>query len=67
MDYKNYFNWLSSIYGTEINHYLRNVITAHFNDNLNIYAEDDLYEQSQKIIQNYSDKYLKINYIKLYK
>lgn len=67
MEYKNYFRWLEEIYRIEINQELRNVITNHFGDNLNIYTEQDMYEQSRKLILNYRDRYLHINYNKFYK
>lgn len=67
MEYKNYFKWLENTYRIEINQELRNVITNHFGDNLNIYTEQDMYEQSRKLILNYKDRYLQINYNKFYK
>lgn len=67
MEYKNYFKWLENTYRIEINQELRNVITNHFGDNLNIYTEQDMYEQSRKLIESYRDKYLQINYHKFYK
>ncbi len=67
MNLKNYFNWLSITYRIEINQYLQNVIQAHFEENLNIYTEQDMYEQSRKLIQSYTDRYLHINYNKFYK
>lgn len=67
MNWKNYFNWLSTTYRIEINQNLQNAIREHFGENLNIYTEQDMYEQSRKIIQNYTDKYLQINYNKFYK
>ncbi len=53
MDYKNFFRWLEIIYHIEINKELRNTLNEHFGDDLNIYTDQDLYEQSRKIIQNY--------------
>lgn len=67
MNWENYFNWLSITYRIEINQNLQNAIREHFGENLNIYTEQDMYEQSRKIIQNYTDKYLQINYNKFYK
>ena len=61
MNYKNFFNWLEQIYRLEINKELQNTLTEHFGDNLNIYTDQDLYEQSRKIIQKYKeDQYLQI-------
>ena len=57
MDYKNFFRWLELAYRIDINSELRNTLEEHFGENLNIYTEQDLYEQSRKIIQNYKDKY----------
>lgn len=57
MEYKNFFRWLEIAYHIEINKELRNTLTEHFGEDLNIYTEQDLYEQSRKIIQNYKYKY----------
>jgi len=67
VEYKNYFKWLENVYRIEISQELRNVITNHFGDNLNIYIEQDMYEQSRKLIESYKNKYLQINYHKFYK
>lgn len=53
MSWDNYFKALSKQYRIEINQTLKNVIREHFGENLNIYTEQDMYEQSRKIIQNY--------------
>ena len=58
MDYKNFFRWLELAYRIDINSELRNALAEHFGENLNIYTDQDLYEQSRKIIQNYKDKYI---------
>lgn len=65
MEYKNFFRWLELAYRIEINKELQNTIEEHFGDNLNIYTDQDLYEQSRKIIQTYKDKYINNN--KFYK
>lgn len=62
MKYKNYFKWLENTYRIEINQELRNVIINHFGDNLNIYTEQDMYEQSRKLIQSYTDRYKKTTF-----
>ncbi len=67
MNWKNYFNWLSNTYRIEINQELQNVIQAHFGEDLNIYTEQDMYEQTRKLIQSYTDRYLQMNYNKFYK
>ena len=62
MEYKNFFRWLELAYHIEINKELRNTLTEHFGEDLNIYTDQDLYEQSRKIIQNYkynTNKYKK--------
>ncbi len=61
MEYKNYFRWLEIAYHIEINKEIRNTLEEHFGENLNIYTEQDLYEQSRKIIQihQYTNKYKK--------
>lgn len=67
MEYKNFFSWLELAYHIEINKELRNTLTEHFGENLNIYTDQDLYEQSRKIIQTYKDKYLNYNKNKFYR
>ncbi len=61
MEYKNFFRWLELAYGIDINSELRNTLAEHFGESLNIYTDQDLYEQSRKIIQNYqyTNKYKK--------
>ncbi len=61
MEYKNFFRWLEMAYRIDINKELQNTLKEHFGENLNIYTEQDLYEQSRKIIQNYqyTNKYKK--------
>lgn len=53
MDWDNYFNSLSKQYRIEINQTLQNAIKEHFGENLNIYTEQDMYEQSRKIIHSH--------------
>jgi hypothetical protein len=67
MEYKNFFSWLELAYHIEINKELRNTLEEHFGKNLNIYTDQDLYEQSRKIIQTYKDKYLNYNKNKFYR
>ncbi len=67
MDYHNFFRWLEEYYRIEINKNLQNTIIEHFGEDLDIYTEQDLYEQSRKIIQTYKDKYLKKQFYKYYK
>lgn len=67
MNWSNYFRELEMAYRIEINQELRNTIQEHFGENLNIYTEQDMYEQSRKIIQNYKEKYLKNQFKKYYK
>ena len=64
MEYKNFFKWLEIAYNIEITRNLQNAIKEHFGDNLNIYTEQDLYEQSQKIIQTYKKQYYQTKYKK---
>lgn len=54
MNWKSYFRALEIAYRIEINHELQNTIKEHFGENLNIYTDQDLYEQTRKIIQEYS-------------
>ena len=67
MNWSNYFRELEMAYRIEINQELRNTIQEHFGENLNIYTDQDMYEQSRKIIQNYKEKYLKNQFKKYYK
>ena len=62
MEYRNFFKWLEMSYHIEINKELQNTLEEHFGVNLNIYTEQDLYEQSRKFIQNYKDKYINEKY-----
>lgn len=66
MDYKNFFKWLEITYRIDINKNLQNILEEHFGDNLNIYTEQDLYEQSRKIIQTYKENFLQYNKYKKY-
>ena len=58
MEYKNFFRWLELAYRIDINSELRNTLAEHFGENLNIYTDQDLYEQSRKIIQDYRERYI---------
>ena len=58
MDYNNFFRWLELAYRIDINSELRNTLVEHFGENLDIYTEQDLYEQSRKIIQDYRERYI---------
>ena len=58
MEYKNFFRWLELAYRIDINSELRNALVEHFGENLDIYTEQDLYEQSRKIIQDYRERYI---------
>ncbi len=61
MEYKSFSRWLELAYRIDINSELRNTLVEHFGENLNIYTDQDLYEQSRKIIQKYqyTNKYKK--------
>ncbi len=61
MKWKSYFKYLEIMYRIEINQNLQNAIIEHFGDNLNIYTEQDMYEQSRKIIQSYKNQKLNID------
>ena len=58
MDYKNFFKWLEDYYRIDIDKELQNTLSEHFGANLNIYTEQDLYEQSRKILQDYRERYI---------
>lgn len=64
MDYRNFFRWLEITYRISINKELQNTLVEHFGDELNIYTDQDLYEQSRKIIQNYKNEYFQNKYSK---
>ena len=55
MRYKNFFKWLEITYEIDINKNLQNILEENFGDDLNIYTEQDLYEQSRKVIQTYKE------------
>lgn len=67
MEYNNFFKWVENYYKVDINNKLRNTLAEHFGDDLNIYTDQDLYEQSQKNIQTYKEKYINQNNYKYYK
>jgi hypothetical protein len=64
MEYKNFFRWLELLYKIDINRELRSALVEHFGVDLDIYTEQDLYEQSRKIIQTYKDKCINTKYYK---
>ena len=66
MNWDNYFKMLEITYKIEINQELRNNLKEHFGDNINMYTEQDLYEQSRKIIQNKSNTYCRKNTRQIY-
>lgn len=53
MDWERYFMALEMLYRAEINQELRNAIKELFGTNTNIYTEQDLCEQTRKVIQEY--------------
>ena len=57
MEYNNFFKWVETVYRIDITKNLQNTIKEHFGDDLNIYTDQDLYEQSRKIIQDYKSQY----------
>ena len=61
MKWKNYFASLENMYRIEINQSLQNAIIEHFGEDLNIYTDQDMYEQSRKIIQSYKNQNLNID------
>lgn len=66
MNYANFFKWLEITYKININKNLQNSLEEHFGENMNIYTEQDLYEQNQKVIQTYRENYLQYNKYKRY-
>lgn len=65
MDWNKYINTLENIYRIKIDSQLRNAIINHFIEDLNLNTEQDMYEQSNKLIL--SSYYSKINGKKNYK
>ncbi len=64
MNYNNYFKWIERYYRIPITKELRNTLTEHFGEDLDIYTEQDLYEQSRKHIESFKDKYINHKYYK---
>lgn len=58
MEWRSYFKWIEEMYRIEINHNLQNAIKEHFVEDLDIYTDQDMYEQSRKIIQSYKNQRL---------
>ena len=58
MKWRNYFEWIEKMYRIEINHNLQNAIKEHFGEELDIYTDQDMYEQSRKIILSYKNQRL---------
>lgn len=58
MEWRSYFKWIEEMYRIEINHNLQNAIKEHFGEDLDIYTDQDMYEQSRKIIQSYKNQRL---------
>ena len=58
MQWNNYFKSLEKMYRIEINQNLQNTITEHFGESLDIYTDQDMYEQARKIILTYKNQRL---------
>ena len=58
MRWNNYFKSLEKMYRIEINQNLQNTITEHFGESLDIYTDQDMYEQARKIILSYNNQRL---------
>lgn len=58
MRWNNYFKSLERMYRIEINQNLQNTITEHFGESLDIYTDQDMYEQARKIILSYKNQRL---------
>lgn len=54
MNWNKYFKAIEMANRTEINQELRNAIKEYLGSNLNIYTEQDLCEQTRKVIQEYT-------------
>lgn len=65
MDWNKYINTLEKTYRIKIDSRLRNTIINYFIEDLNLYTEQDMYEQSRKLVL--SSYYSKINGNKNYK
>lgn len=58
MKWRSYFECIEKMYRIEINQNLQNAIKEHFGEDLDIYTDQDMYEQSRKIIQSYKNQRL---------
>lgn len=58
MRWNNYFKSLEKMYRIEINQNLQNTITEHLGESLDIYTDQDMYEQARKIILSYKNQRL---------
>lgn len=59
MNWSNYFKSLEEMYRIKIDSTLRSAIKNNFTEDCNIFTEQDMYEQTRKIVQTY--QYSKIN------
>jgi len=59
MEFSNYFRTLEIKYNMKLDSTLKNTIQNHFTEELNLFSEQDMYEQSRKVILSYG--FRKIN------
>ena len=62
MEYRNFFRWLEKHYAIKITKKLQNTLLEHFGDNLNIYTEQDLFEQARPKIYTFKDNCINQKY-----
>ena len=54
MSWNKYFKALENIYRIKIDNTLKSTIINHFTEELNLYTEQDICEQTTKVIQAYT-------------
>lgn len=59
MEWSNYFRTLEIMYKMKFDSTIKYTIKNHFIEELNLFTEQDMYEQTKKIVQAY--RYSKIN------
>ena len=53
MNYNNYFKALERCYQIQLDSTIRNTMINHFKDELYLFTEQDMYEQTRKIVNTY--------------
>jgi len=63
MEWSNYFRTLENVYKIKFDSTLKDTIKNHFTEELNLFTEQDMYEQTRKIVQAY--RFSRINHRKI--